>query len=536
MVKILFRLAALTLLLGVTIACQKKEIDTPNPSPNKEVGNANTAVTKYNGSFLYGFNMAYKNGSWKDEDIADILVKGIGSNSLRPALYEGFVEKYGYSIRLDAFNHYKSIGSASNTVFIGDRPSDEHREKKQYAAGLASESYENLYEPIWDNGENGTPVNDNNYYALYVYKLVKTYGGSVRFWEIKNEPDYTYTKYGNSKQGDEGNWWDNDPNPEHLKNLRAPIQSYVRMLRVSYEVIKHVDSDAYVCVGGIGYSSFLDAILRNTDNPDGGKVTDKYPLKGGAWFDCLSYHSYPMYYLRSWTGNAPGSINGFTYFRNSDAAAKSVIDKKTEMFDLMKKYGYGTSLPLKEAIITETNIPHKQLDDHIGSQEAQRNFAIKVAILCQQNDISGVYIYCPWDNKEAGDAGNAYDFMGAYRPIPESPGQQLRLNEAGTAWKTMTSLLTDSKYSKAETDRLNLPSSVMGGAFLSSKTNDYIYVLWAKTEGDLTENASASYTFPQSLSVNNIYYKQWDNKTFSIADSKIQLTGSPVFIKLNKEF
>ena len=517
----------------IVISCKKDEPAGINIPANT----ANTTVKKYDGPFLYGMNMAYKNANWKDEDIADILVgnsqkniAGMGANSLRPALYENFVEKYGYNIRLDAFSHYKTIGTTNNTIFIGDRPSDAHRERKQYADGLPSESYENLYEPIWDNGENGTPVNDKNHFALYVYKVAQMYGDNVKFWEIKNEPDFTYTAFGNRKAGEEGNWWDNDPKPEHLKNLAAPVQSYIRMLRVSYEVIKQVHPNAYICVGGIGYTSFLDAILRNTDNPDGGKVTNEYPLTGGAWFDCLSYHLYPMYYLRTWTGNdTPGNINGFTYFRNSDAAASMVVEKKEELNNLLKKYGYGMKYPEKEVIITETNIPNRQLGDHIGSQEAQRNFAVKTAVLSQQNNIAGVYIYCPWDNKEPNDAsGESYDYMGIYKPIPESPGQTLRPNEEGTAWKTMSTLLQGRKYHADETNKLNLPSTIGGGAFYSSKSKDYVYVLWAKTTEDLSENASINYSFPTTIK--NIVYKEWNNKELKINGNTINLKGSPVFI------
>lgn len=542
-----YTLLLITLCFIVISCSDENEINNEPDNPDGEKAfNANQKVPVYDGPFLYGSNMGSKT-NWQDQDIADMLsgnagkkIEGIGVNSLRPALYENFVEKYGYEIRTEAFKHYKNIGAINNAVFIGDRPSDAHREKKQYAGGQPSESYENLYEPIWDNGENGTPVNDNNYYALYVYKVAKMYGDNVRFWEIKNEPDYTSTGAGDKASGQEGNWWDNDPKPDDLKNWKAPIQSYVRLLRVSYEVIKHVHPDAYICVGGIGYRSFLDAILRNTDNPDGGKVTDQYPYQGGAWFDCLSYHVYPMYYLRSWAGyNTPGNINGFRYYRNSDAAANTVIDRKNEMTDLLKKYGYdGATYPMKEVIITETNIPHKQINDYIGSQEAQRNYAIKLAVLSQINEIRGVYIYGPWDNKEASAASTSpYDFMGFYKPIPESPGQQLRPNDSGIAWRTMSTLLNNSTYDANETNRLNLPAEVNGAAFYSNQSKNHIYVLWATTaNNDQNENISVNYSFPSGMNVSKIYTRQWDNKSAQINGSTLKLTGAPVFVKVNKEF
>lgn len=75
--------------------------------------------------------------------------------------------------------------------------------------------------------------------------------------------------------------------------MKAP-PFYIRTLRISYEVIKSVDPDALVAVGGLGWPSFLDVICRYTDEPfEGGEEPDRYPLKGGAYFDCMSFDSYP---------------------------------------------------------------------------------------------------------------------------------------------------------------------------------------------------------------------------------------------------
>ena len=499
------------------------------------VHNANTWVPPYTGVFLYGSNMAWKNGNWRDEDVADILIgntsrnwEGVGVNSLRPALYEDFVETWGYDIRVDAFQYYSEHGASHNVVFIGDRPSDAHREKKQYIPGVPSESYENLYEPIWDNGENGTPVNDNNFYALYVYKLVQKYKDYVKFWEIKNEPDFTpYPECGYNPAGKGCNWWDKDPSPEILSNLHAPVQSYIRMLRISYEVIKSVDPDAYICVGGIGYESFLDAILRNTDNPDQGKVTEQYPYKGGAWFDCLSFHIYPMYLLKKWTNM------GFMFSRHSDAAVAEVENTTAKFMYLLNKYGYGRGYPSKEIIITETNIPNKQVEDYIGSEIAQRNYLVKLAVIAQKIRISGIYPFCPWDFAEQDDDnGSEYDYKGFYKPIPDSPEEDnLRMHQSGTAWRTTSKILGKRKYDKIETARLNLSFQIDGGAFYSDETNDYIYVLWAKTTKDFSEDASASYSFPETMNVTDLTFIAWDESETDISGNTVKLSGSPVYIK-----
>jgi len=520
-------------ILSIFFACTKNDTPDDPENPSGTINNANTKANVYSGYFLYGSNMGWMNNNWRDEDVADILIgnsskniDGAGVISLRPALYESFVETWGYDNRVTAFKYYQTIGAKDNVVFIGDHPSEKHRERKQYVSGVSSESFENLYEPIWDKGENGTPVNDNNYYALYVYKLVQRYKDQVKFWEIKNEPDLTpRSDLAGALPGSQGNWWDNDPLPEQLINWYAPVQSYIRLLRVSYEVIKSVDPDAFVCVGGIGYHSFLDAILRNTDNPDGGKVTDKYPFKGGAWFDCLSFHCYPMYFLRTWAGS------GFSHFRHSDAAVEALINHRNEFEKVLKKYGYGSEYPSKEMIVTETNIPNKQTGEFIGSHEAQRNYLVKAAVVGQKNRISGIYPFGPWDNREQHENGWEYDYMGFYKPLPNSPGGSLRINDSGIAWRTVSRMLHERKYDSSETSKLSLSSGVEGAAFHSSKTGDFVYVLWAKTSQDLSEVASATFTFPASIRADKLNITSWNGTITEINGRTISLTGSPVFVK-----
>ena len=515
------------------LACTREDKGPDVPSVPEIT--ANTQANRYTGFFLYGANMGWLNNNWRDEDVADILVgnrakglEGAGVISLRPALYEQFVENWGFDVRVETFAYYESIEVKQNTVFIGDLPSDAHRERRQYVSGVPSESFENLYDPIWIHGADGIIVNENNYYAHYVYKLVQRYKNQVKFWEIKNEPDLTYRwDFAGALPGEPGSWWDNDPSPDQLINWCAPIQSYVRLLRVSYEVIKYVDPDAFVCVGGIGYPSFLDAVLRNSDNPDEGKITDAYPYQGGAWFDCLSFHIYPMYYLRSWAGS------GFAHFRHSDAAAAALINDKGEYERVLANYGYGGQYPSKEVIVTETNIPHKQLGDYIGSFEAQRNYLVKAAITGQKNGLSAIYVYGPWDNAEQNGNGGEYDYMGLYKPLPNAPGGALRLNESGVAWRTMSRILRERRYDSGETAKLSLPSNMEGAAFYAAKTNDFVYAFWAKTSVDLSEIASATYVFPTSIRADKLHVTFWDGSGTEVNGRTLPLNGSPVFVTCN---
>jgi len=71
-----------------------------------------------------------------------------------------------------------------------------------------------------------------------------------------------------------------------------------------------------------------------------------------------------------------------------------------------------------------------------------------------------------------------------------------------------------------------------GGAFYSKAARDFIYVLWAKTTKDLSEEASAAYSFPASMGVKEMTSITWNQNEIRINGNTVQLTGSPVFIRI----
>jgi hypothetical protein len=195
---------------------------------------------------------------------------------MRFALPDYFTTFWGENIRAQAVQHYENIG-LNLTLNIGF-PHQTHRDTARYCATNPSELFKNLYENIWKRNNNGVwVVNDANDFARYVHRLTQSYAGKVKYWEIWNAPgvDVSGNK-GWKPRGAEDNWWDNNPEPCDL-GIHAPIQHMVRMMRIAYEVIKSVDSNAVVVFSGAGYPSFLDAICRNTDNPENGSVKPNYP-------------------------------------------------------------------------------------------------------------------------------------------------------------------------------------------------------------------------------------------------------------------
>ena len=499
------------------------------PTQTPPMRTANYYVPPYKGHFGFGSNMGYY-PPHSDTDIADFAAK-IGVNTLRPALFEHFLETYGYDIRLDAFEHYADLGMRDNVCFIG-YPSAEHRDKKVYGGKDTSVLFANLYEPIWDNGENDTPVNDRNFYALYVYKTVKKYGKYVKFWEIWNEPDFGTTYKTEMAAGLPGAWWNTNPEPAEYA-LHAPVQHYIRMLRISYEVIKNIDSSSYVAVGGIGFPSFLDILLRQTDNPDNGKLTPQYPLNGGAYFDVVSYHSYPHIdnSVREWSDK----ISGFTYSRHSDKAVEGVFNRQKALKNVLDKYGYdGIRYPKKHYIITETNIPAREKDEFMGSYTAQRNFLLKTIVKAQVNGILQCHPYSIAELKTETTMRNEFDMMGLFNMIEHVDKNQVTVNSSGIAYHTASILLKEYAYDSVETRRLNLPFPVDGAAFRHISTqNKVIYCLWAKTMLDRSEETSAVYTFPTPLSKKPFERLEWDfstTKTSKIINyNNVKLTGTPSF-------
>jgi hypothetical protein len=102
------------------------------------------------------------------------------------------------------------------------------------------------------------PPSDLNKWYTYVYQTVSRYKGSVRYWEIWNEPDYPQN-------------WLPAPNP----------QAYAQLIIKTYDAAKAADPNCLLILGGISWPdenalSFLQAVYN-----------------AGAWskFDIVAVHS-----------------------------------------------------------------------------------------------------------------------------------------------------------------------------------------------------------------------------------------------------
>ena len=487
---------------------------------------AQAAVQPYPAAFGYGCNLGYYGQAWSDEHLAQ-AVAAAGGITIRVTLPEQFLAQWGPAARVPAFQYYAdSLHLRDLVCFVGE-PAPAHRDDTMYpGCREPSRLFANLYEPIWQ--ADGT-INPKNYYAQYIYQVIKQYGSNIRVWEVVNEPDFI-TDDSNKK------WLDRAPEPAELANLRAPIYRYIRTLRITWEVVKHYQPTAYVTPGGLGYAEYLDALLRYTDNPHEGEATAEYPATGGAYFDVLDYHVYPSYYLRRRAWQRFGRM---AYRRNSDAAAEQVLNHRNDMAAVLTRYGYdGTTYPRKHFIVTETNISRRPADWRAGSDEMQRNFGIKALVLAQQAGLRQLHFYQVGEATVAPPGGvpvsgeEEFKLMGLYENLNRDvPGHQ-QLTELGRAVRTTSYLLRGLAYDAAATAALHLPSEVAGGAF--SGGGRTAYVLWAKAQDDQSEVASANYSFPAGSGVRRVVQYSWNyapgaSQPLPRAAQRLELTSAPDF-------
>ncbi|MCY7329002.1 MAG: GEVED domain-containing protein [Saprospiraceae bacterium] len=493
---------------------------------------ANQQVTPYVGPYRAGINMGYYPG-WTNQSLADIAagnptlgIPGIGAKTSRVGLPEIVLDYFGYGLLEGDFQHYKSVGMDEFTAFTNG-PTWPHQEKTQYCPGQWSPLFANMYTPIWDGGANGTPYNDTNYYAVYLYKVVSQYKDDVRFWEVWNEPGFDFANLGWRGPDYPGNWWLEGPKPcDYI--LRAPIYSYIRALHIAWEVIKTVDPDAYVCISGVGYLSFLNAVLRNTDNPNNGDVSPEYPLLGGAYFDGVAIHSYPHF-------DGSTTNYGANFFqRHSDQAADGVAKVVNDYQGILDQYGYdGVTYPKKEWICTEINSPRKAFTgEFFAGHDAQINHMMKAQMVAKINGIHQLNAFQLIDQQTEEDASYEFHQMGMYQKIDGVPAYQQEVNDLGIALKTMTDLVFATQYDPVRSAAMNLPDGARGYAW-KRPDGTYVYSVWARTTQDLSEVAAAAYSFPAAFSALNWKRYDWDygytGTSTLVSGQNIALDARPVF-------
>jgi len=167
--------------------------------------------------------------------------------------------------------------------------------------------------PPWAATYSGGPIDKVpiSEFVEFVAAAVERYSAppyNVKLWEFYNEPDNGDPLWAvNSSLG----YWGNEP------------EAYADMLKAVYQPIKQVDPTAQVLLGGIAFDfwaepydiwpaeggpfvpGFLDGVLAHG---------------GGAYFDVMNFHYYPMTYGEKWDPFGPGLIGKTSYLRDKLAS------------------------------------------------------------------------------------------------------------------------------------------------------------------------------------------------------------------------
>lgn len=419
--------------------------------------------------FRFGVNGGYY-GPGIDRRESAQMSKAVGASSLRTTLPEYYLEKWGDPIETTDYAFYETLGLGHHACFlIGPTLAHSKAPAGTEEWELAHFSPKNLYEPIFR--ADGS-VNPDNYWAAYVERVAKNYGASLDIYEVWNEPD----QVGGNWQATQG-WETEPPKPADLIWWNDTVFAYIRMLRITHEVVHKFDDSAAVTTGGIGYGSFLSALLRYTDEPEAGKVTDAFPHKGGQYLDIVSYHYYPVF----GGGSSDRGVDGLLAAR--DDYAKRLADA-----------GEGE----RQFVVTESGAPRYAVGEYVGGETYSASYLVKAMTLGHYEGLIGIDWFAQGDGAAQDASMDSFDYMGLYFDYSKATVvADTMQSPQGKAYAWFSQWLSGTAADSAALAALALPSNVRGAAF--AKGEGKLYVLWAKTETN--EDATATYAFPATTEV-----------------------------------
>jgi len=476
-----------------------------NDGDNGASGNGTGSGTGPTG-FRRGVNPGYYGSGIDRRESAQMSVAA-GASSLRTPLPEYYLNQWGDNVEVADYAYYQTIGLDRIVVFL-EGPSAEHSNAPAGASNeeLSHYSPKNLYEPIFLTDGS---INADNYWASYVARVVKNYGDYVDTFEVWNEPD----QVGSNWQATTS--WDSaPPKPKDLIWWNDTVFSYIRMLRVTWEVVHKLHPSCRVTAGGIGYDSYLAALLRYTDEPKAGAVTSDYPDTGAKYLDLIDYHYYPVF----GGGSSDQGVDGFLQARDG-YRARLVAANAGE----------------REFLVTESGAPRYALGSYPGGIDYSASYLLKCLTLAHYEGFVGVDWFAQGDGAKPGASMDSFQYMGLYLNYSDAMTvSDTTLSVQGQAYAWLATWLPGSAADSAALAALSLPASVRGAAFKSAKGNE-LYVLWAVTQED--ESATASFSLPASGDVTVYTFNTTGGAKSETAHPTggvvpLSLTGLPTVVEL----
>ena len=459
--------------------------------------------------YRLGNSLGYYGFGWNESKLSN-LSRFAGYDTQKKRLMEFHLNNWGYDIELEDCKNNKNFEILDVVGYLG-YPSKEHSSN---AKGNSEYYYpKNLYEPIWLDDDK---INPYNYWANYVNKTISIYKDYIKIWEIWDKPDFT-ENYINIQK-----WATEPPNSTDLSHWHGTIFEYIRLIRIAYEVAKKIDPNCWIVLGGLRYPQFLDAIMRYSDNPDNGKITEEYPAFGGAYFDGISNHMYPEDNLPSLELDSKYNKNG------SDILSEKIVILKDLHYNVTKKYEFdGIKYPKKLFINTETGINSGE------SQEVdllRRNWILKLALYSIEYDIRQIHMpYLADNNGGMGD----FDKLGKFISVEEGSKSLKNSSKGRNILKKINlgKFIFDEK--NTQKFRKSLPKGMTGIALkrnFEKEKNEkyyykYLYSVWLYCEDEeITENQEIEIDIPFDPLVID-----WEGNEKK-KNKKIKVSSTPIFL------
>lgn len=455
--------------------------------------------------FRFGVNGGYYGPGIDRRESAQMSL-AIGASSLRTTLPEYYLEKWGDEIETGDYAFYETLGLGHHACFlIGPTAAHSNAPAGVEDWELAHYSPKNLYEPIFLADDS---VNPDNYWAAYVERVAKTYGKYLDIYEVWNEPD----QVGGNWQATEA-WNEQPPKPSDLVWWNDTIFAYIRLLRITHEVVHRFDDSAAVTTGGIGYGNYLSALLRYTDEPDAGKVTADFPERGGAYIDVVSYHYYPVF----GGGSSDRGVDGLLEAR--DDYAKRLADAAEAE---------------RRFVVTENGAPRYPLGDYPGGEDYSANYLVKSMTLGHYAGLLGIDWFAQGDGAAPGASTDAFAYMGLYFDYSQAMAvSDTRQTPQGKAYAWLSKWLPGTAADAQALETLALPSSVRGAAFVHG--DGHLFVLWAKTEDDESATATYELTTAAPVTVHRFDLKDGERREERAPEAgkvTLELGGMPIAVEV----
>ncbi|KAM9966331.1 hypothetical protein ACTFIR_006539 [Dictyostelium discoideum] len=440
----------------------------------------------YNGpQYLNGINAGYKSG-WSNSDLGPLM----GEASIRSQRMKfpcTFFKQWGYKILYDndSFGSSKRAGQSNFTAFITFDQNDD------------SAVPSSIYQPIWlDNGK----VNQANEFAYCISQIVSTYKSDVKIYEIYNEPDWV------SDWNVVSTWATNPPSSAQLARFQGDIFTYVRLLRISWEVAKSIDPTCFITVGGLGYPLFLDAVLRYGENSS---VTNP-SLFGKNYIDAISTHFYPMY---------------GTSKTNSDAYLSAYTDLQNSFRKVTNKYNFNPSV----WIVTETGVATKSGTGYYGSSALARNYFLKLPTISTLVGVCQNHIFILGDTNSGTDA---FSNMGLFYDYQTLAKDKAVLKDSSKSLVTWDHHLFDKTLDSSKSLK-GLPSGVIVYAY--SNPSSTCYLIWVNSTNFKTDEETTPIEIELDADFASVYNYQNIKQTVSSSNKKVKLTidSTPQFVYLD---